>query len=106
MGKDFLKNKKSGFWGRGVFLNIKANRNNFLESRFGFVVGSNISKKAVSRNLIKRRLRTAMEKNLSVIKKGFDIIVITRPQIIKKNYQEIEQDILNALKQLKLLILN
>lgn len=77
-----------------------------MESRFGFIVGSNISKKAVSRNLIKRRLRTVIEKNLPIIKKGFDIIVITRPQIIEKNYQEIEQDILGALKQLKLLILN
>lgn len=103
LGKDFLKNKKGGFWGRGVFLNIKINKNNFPESRFGFVVGLNISKKSVARNLIKRQLRAIIEKNIPVIKKGFDVIVITHPQIVEKNYQEIEKDVLGALKQLKLL---
>lgn len=103
LGKDFLKNKKNGFWGRGVFLNIKINKNNFPESRFGFIVGLNISKKAVVRNLIKRQLRSIAEKNLPFIKKGFDIIVITRPQIVEKNYKKIEKDVLGALEQLKLL---
>ncbi|OGD39030.1 ribonuclease P protein component, partial [Candidatus Azambacteria bacterium RIFCSPLOWO2_01_FULL_37_9] len=55
------------------------------------------------RNLIKRRLRSIAEKNLPFIKKGFDIIVITRPQIVEKNYKKIEKDVLGALEQLKLL---
>ena len=36
-------------------------------SRFGFIVGGKVSKKANIRNLIKRRIRTVIEKNIANI---------------------------------------
>lgn len=103
--EDFLKNKraKEGFWGKGMFLKIKSIKNNQQKSRFGFVVGSNVSKKAVERNLIKRRLRVIVGDNLDKIRKGFDIVVITSPVIVGKKYVDIKKDLIDLLKQLKLL---
>lgn len=102
--KDFLKNKgKNFFWSKGDFLTIKSLKKNQKESRFGFVVGLNVSKKAAERNLIKRRLRYAVQKELPNIKQGFDIIVIVSPLILGKDYKETKKDFLAALKKLKLL---
>lgn len=103
--KDFLKNKtvKEGFWGKGVFLKIKSIKNNQQKSRFGFVVGSNVSKKAVERNLIKRRLRVIIGDNIDKIKKGFDVVIIVSPLIVGKRYMDIKKDLLDSLRQLKLL---
>lgn len=103
--QDFSKIKnKSGLWSKGLFLKVKSVKNNLLESRFGIVVGSNISKKAVLRNKIKRILREVINKNINNIKKGFDIIIIVNPQAAGKNYKEFESDIIEALNNIKLLI--
>ncbi len=103
--QDFAKIKnRSGLWSKGMYLKAKSTKNNIPLSRFGIVVGSNVSKKAVERNKIKRILRDIIRKNINNIKNGFDIIIITNPQINKKDYQEVEKDVLSALKNIKLIV--
>lgn len=77
----FSKGAYAGFDG----LSIKYAKNSLPESRIGFPVGKNYSKKAVTRNKTRRILRAACMKNLAEIKPGFDIIVIIKP-----NYQSIQ----------------
>lgn len=91
---------------KGVFteiIGIKFIANNLENSRFGIIVSNKISKKAVVRNRIKRQVREIISLNLEDIKKGFDIVIITRIGIVEKKYQEIEKDILNIFKKTKLL---
>lgn len=103
--KDFkvLQSQKGGFWAKGVLLSIKSVKNNLLQSRFGFVVSTKVSKKAVERNRIKRRLRDIIRKNIDNIKAGFDIVVIASPLSNKAKYQIIKDDLIDLLKKLKLL---
>ncbi len=85
------------------FLFLKLKKNNLQVSRFGFIVGKRISKKAAIRNKIKRRLREIIRKNLDNIKSEFDIVIWVKPVIADKNYQEIEQDIKELLKKSRLI---
>lgn len=93
--KDFNKAYK-GKTIAGKLIFLKAQKNNLDVSRFGFVVSSKISKKAVIRNKIKRRLREVVKD----FKKGFDIIIIVKPEIINKTYQEIKSDFKNVIKNI------
>lgn len=104
--KDFIENKTKvgGFWHKTSIFGVKSLKNALLDYRFGFVVGSNVSKNAVTRNLIKRRLRDIVSKNTQNIKKGFDIVIITYPPIKDVKYKNLETELLAALKQLRLLI--
>lgn len=102
--RDFLEIKnKSGLWAKGAYLRVKSVKNSLPVSRFGFVVGIAISKKATERNKIKRVLKSLIQKDLQRIKKGFDIIVIASPQIAKKKNKEIGADLEKVLKSIKLL---
>lgn len=104
--KDFIKNKArvGGFWHKTSILGVKSLKNTLLDNRFGLVVGSNISKNAVTRNLIKRRLRDIVSKNASNLKKGFDIVIITYPSVKDVGYKDLEAELLEIFKNLRLLI--
>ncbi|MEA2088332.1 MAG: ribonuclease P protein component [Patescibacteria group bacterium] len=91
---------------KGVFtkiVGIKFIANGLENSKFGIIVSNKISKKAVVRNRIKRQIREIIRLNLENIKKGFDIVIIIRIGIVGKKYQEIEKNILNIFKKIKLL---
>jgi ribonuclease P protein component len=90
-----LRNKKS-LIGKLIFL--KFIKNHLNNSRFGFVVSLKISKRAVIRNKIKRQLREIVRENLLNIKSGFDIVIIAKPEIVDKNYQNIKNDLENLFK--------
>lgn len=93
--------------GKGVsdgFLFLKTKQNNLKESRFGFVVGKNFSKKAVVRNKIKRKIREAVRKNLTNIQKGIDGIFIIQANFGKEAFVgNIEKNVLAILDKSKIL---
>jgi len=72
-------------------------------SRFGFIVGAKVSKKASIRNLVKRRLRSVVEKNIANISKNYDIIFIAKKPIAQLSYQEIEKKVLYLLGKNRLI---
>ncbi|MFW6130438.1 MAG: ribonuclease P protein component [Atribacterota bacterium] len=98
---DFRSVFKNGNTVNGELFFLKLKRNNLGINRFGFVIGTQISKKATVRNKIKRRLTEAIKQNLDKVKSGFDIIIIAKPKVIDKNYSEIKQRIDNLFKQIK-----
>jgi ribonuclease P protein component len=81
---------------------VKAAANKEECSRFGVLVGTKISKKAVIRNKIKRQIREIIRKNLKNIKSGYDYIIITQPAIKDKGYREIEESMCGNFKKLGL----
>ena len=81
---------------------LKISRNDLDYSRFGIIISGKISKKAVVRNKIKRRISEIFRLNLKNFKSGFDVIILCRQPIIKASYQDIEKEILNSAKRLKL----
>lgn len=104
--KDFDQIHKKGRFVGENFLAIKFLKNNLTVSRFGFLVGTKISKKAVQRNLIKRRLRESVRLKLDAINSGYDIVFFTKPEIEGKSYEEINKAVENILEKGNLLHTN
>ena len=101
--KDFENVFKRGKFFAEEFINIKTVENDLDISRFGFIIGKKASKKAVKRNRVKRQMREIIRLRLNKIKTGFDVIVMVKPEIIGKDYREIEQTVEKILKKSGLL---
>ncbi|MEK7503439.1 MAG: ribonuclease P protein component [Patescibacteria group bacterium] len=74
--KDFERVFKQGRGLKESFLSLKLVKNGLGETRFGFVVGQKVSRKAVVRNKVKRRLRDIVRSQLGGIKKGLDVAIV------------------------------
>jgi ribonuclease P protein component len=101
--KDFDRVFKKGKGFREDFLFLKHASNQLANSRLGIVVSQKISKKAVLRNRIKRRIRAVVSRKLPKIKKGTDFILVAIPGLEKKDFREIETALTNVLKKSKLI---
>ncbi len=101
---DFKKVFKNGIYQQKDFIKIKFLKNNLEINRFSFIVGLKISKKAVQRNKIKRRLEEIIRLNFKQIITGFDIIVFVDKEILEKEYIKIEENLVYLLKKSKLII--
>lgn len=104
LDKDFARIAKYGqpFYARE--LGVKILKNNLTVSRFGFIVSTKISKKAVVRNKIKRRLRAIIytwRKDISV---GYDIMILCRPEVKNLDFWQLKDMIYNLLNRAKLFI--
>jgi len=78
-------------------------KTNLLVSRFAVIVSNKVSKSAVSRNLMKRRIREILRTNLTSIKTGFDCIVNIKTNITDMKYAELEKIVLSSFKTLDIL---
>ena len=97
--KDFETVFKKGKGFKDNFLALKIAPNNLKTSRFGFIVSQKVSKKAVVRNKIRRRLSEAIRLNLKDIKRGVDIALIALPGIESKTYLEIKETLATIFKK-------
>jgi ribonuclease P protein component len=70
-------------------------------THWGFAVGKRISKKAVERNLIRRRLREAAR--LLPVAAGHDIVVTARARALSASYGELESGLVALLERAGLL---
>ena len=102
---DFQKIHGKGRFISDSFLAIKVLSNSLKVARIGFLVGLKVSKKSVVRNKIKRRLRDIFRLLIKgeKLKGGFDVIVLVRPEIVEKKYEEIEKMIKRVLGKAKIL---
>lgn len=97
--KDIERVFKKGETHREGFLFLKLAENGLTLSRFAFVVGQKVSKKAVLRNKIKRRMREAVKKQLPNIKPGFDGVWVALKGLENENLVETEAAIKEALRK-------
>lgn len=104
--KDFDKVFKQGLFINDRFIAFKAASNDLDVTRFGFIVGTKISKKAVVRNKIKRWLRAAVLPCLKDIKPGFDVAVMVKPEILNSDFQEIKSAIQKLISRINNLNIN
>lgn len=98
--------KKIATEGVSIFLKelgLKYLANGTDNSRFAFVVSTQIDKKATVRNKIKRRLREIIHQRLLKIKPGFDLMFLTRPAIKSLEFQELSKLVEQLLLKAKLL---
>lgn len=68
-------------------------------SRFGFVISTKLSKRAVKRNRIKRVLREQVRLLLPRIKPGFDVVFLGKKAILESKQEEIGSEIKRLFKK-------
>lgn len=70
--------------------------------RLTVVVSSRVSKKAVERNALKRRVREFLRKNIKSLEKG-DYVIDTKPKITQLPNKEQQEHLLGLLRSSKLI---
>lgn len=102
--KDFNKVAAGDQQISGNFLILKFQSNDLSVARVGFVVSKKVSKKAVLRNKVKRRLREAVRAELARVRPGFDLVFFTRREIKEKEFSDIQQLVKQLLEKAKLYV--
>ncbi len=72
----------------------------FAPSNRGMRVGFSVSKKvgkSVVRNKTKRRLKEAFRKHIPEINRGFNYLIVARPQLAECDFHQIEEMLLKLL---------
>lgn len=100
---DFARLAKSRKTGYAKSIGVKVRENKLPYSRFGIVVGLKISKKAVERNLLKRRVKDILKKHLEKIEEGYDIMVLIQKSALNAGFDALEADCLKAIEKVGLL---
>lgn len=96
--KEFLEIKNKGKMNYSPifgWLSLKSDEG----KKFGFVISKKISKKAVDRNKIKRRMAESIKKHLDDFEKGIRIVFLVKREILNKNIKEIEEEVKKCLKK-------
>jgi len=72
-------------------------------TRFGIMIGLKVSKKAVERNKIKRRLREAIRALSPLLNLNFDVAISVLPAAKEKNLAELKNALEEGFKRLRIL---
>ncbi|MBU1117920.1 ribonuclease P protein component [Patescibacteria group bacterium] len=92
--KEFAEVKNKGEMKAGeLFSVIWMNSSTATEGqrKFGAIISKKISKKAVERNQIRRRLFEAVRNNMEMFPQGFRGIFLVKRNILDKKMEEIEK---------------
>ena len=100
--KDIEQAFKQGKSLFGQNLGVKVKSNKLELNRFAIVVSAKVSKKAVVRNKIKRRLREVLRVESKYFKVGYDLVIITLPSTARLRQVEIKNEIIKILQRAKL----
>ena len=104
--KDFeLIFKNSSSFKNNLFI-LKVKENNLGLNRFGFVISSKVSKKAVIRNKIRRRLAEIIKSEIENIPLGTDLVFIALRGIEKKEFVDLKEAVKTTLSKIKLITKN
>lgn len=68
-------------------------RQDSLDTKFGIVISTKVSKKAVVRNRIKRIITDLLRKSIANYKKGFDVTFLLKSSATRVNRLDLEKEI-------------
>ncbi|MDD2786394.1 MAG: ribonuclease P protein component [Patescibacteria group bacterium] len=69
-------------------------------SKIGFIISTKIFKRAVKRNLAKRRFRSALHELLPQIPPGYHLLFILKPETLTADYQAMKDEVLHMLSKI------
>jgi len=97
--RDIAKVYKKGVYGGAGVLSVKAAKTGKPESRLVVIVAKKISKKAVVRNRIRRRLVEYLRTQWGTVAPGYDIVVTAHQDISEITRPDLESATIKALKR-------
>ncbi len=101
---DIQRVLKNGRYSHAPDFGIKFLQNQKGSTRMTVVVSTKISKKAVARNKIKRRIREIIKKEIMPhIKNGYDVIVMTKKSVLESDFSKMKKDTIKLFKKSKLI---
>jgi len=100
------KKEVEAVFSRGVssfdgVLGVKVLPTAHAANRFVVVVSTKVSKRAVTRNALKRRLSELCRMSLPRLKAGSDFFVLALPPAANKSYRELERSLQGNFKRLQ-----
>lgn len=101
--KDFALIKQRGSTGNARYLTVRGGAASEPLARVAVIVSQRVSKKAVDRNLIRRRIRSALRELPTGALTTRDILIIARPGCQAITYQALHEDLRRALVRARLL---
>jgi ribonuclease P protein component len=69
-------------------------------SKIGFIVSTKVFKRAVKRNLAKRRFRSAVHELLPIIPPGYHLLFILKPETLTEDYQTIKEEVVRLISKI------
>ena len=96
--KEFLEIKNKGKIINSPLFGAARLINESEEIKFGFVISKKISKRAVDRNKIKRRMCEVLVKKLDKFKPGTKIVFLAKKSLLGAKIGEIEEEIEKLIK--------
>ncbi len=91
--RDFERAFSAGKTVGGALARVRYMRTNRAKSRFAVVVSAKVSKRAVIRNRIRRRIWAVIAASDFLIPTGLDIIIVSSHEAAKAEYAAIKQEI-------------
>jgi len=101
--RDFNTIKKEGSSRRNKFVVLAYMRNGRDASRTAFVTSKSVGN-AVTRNLVKRRMRACVANAWSEIELGWDLVFYARTAVSSASYKELQGAIYQLLERAGLII--
>ncbi len=100
---DFARAYQGGKTRHGEFVLVRARANHKATNRYGVVVSKKVSKRAVARNRIKRRIlaivRTELPLSAPNGPSGVDLIIVVRPNALTSSHEALQRDIIKTVTQ-------
>jgi ribonuclease P protein component len=93
--EEVFKSKKSFY---DDLLGFKFSRNETEINRYCIIISANISKKAVERNSLRRKIKSILIESKPSLKEGFDCLIIVKKEALKKDREIIKKSIEKAFK--------
>ncbi len=84
----------------GRLLRLVFTQNNLPTTRCGIIINTKVSKKAVVRNRLRRRLQVIISRYIEQLKPFKDIVIICSPLAGKAEYKDIEVDLKRILEKI------
>ncbi|MBU0731405.1 ribonuclease P protein component [Patescibacteria group bacterium] len=101
--KDFKKTFSTGKTASSGLFVVKYSKNSARNSRFAVIVSNKVSKKAVLRNKLRRRVKSWLLEQGTNILPGQDVIIIAKHQAAGAEINEIRKNLEKAFVRAKLI---
>lgn len=99
---DFARVQRLGAVCRHHDLSISVCGSELSQNRYGIITSKRLGN-AVVRNKCKRRLRAILADLHDELRQGFDVVVITRPTIVRQPFSELYRILYGLLAQARLM---